>query len=273
MDLPSFKKRKVKSDEVYPNTEGAPQTLVTTNPEFLTRESHKFVEFHCNTIYTGSRIRVWKPFSFTEKGRVAYVHWRCNNGLFVHFEDRDVNEFIDLTPGHRFVVDNRAVSVGALRVMCRKNTNDTALDKNQLSRREMEKHYQTAMLNDLFFRFPTIEQIRSYGGVWFKRTCFCALKMRPKLYFCSMNNTRNPGKPYYGCHNRETSSDHCDFFAWQEEFDHDVDEQCKCGHHAKLIEYPKGTGKFFLVCYNRHREYPKKGCDLFKQIKYHRDSL
>ena len=80
----------------------------------------------------------------------------------MHFEDKDFNEFIDISPGHRFVVDNRAVSVSALRIICRKNTDDTVLENNTLSNVDMKKHYQNVMFNDLFFRFPTMERRRSY---------------------------------------------------------------------------------------------------------------
>ena len=93
MEFPSLKRKKVESSESEPNTKGVPQTLITTNPVFLSRESHKFVAFHCNTIYTGSIIRVWKPFSFAEQDRIAYVFWKCTNGLFVHFEDKDDDNF------------------------------------------------------------------------------------------------------------------------------------------------------------------------------------
>ena len=68
----------------------------------------------------------------------------------MHFEDKDFNEFIDVSPGHRFVVDNRAVSVGALRIMCRKNTDDTVLENNTLSHDDMKKHYQRVVPNDIF---------------------------------------------------------------------------------------------------------------------------
>ena len=69
----------------------------------------------------------------------------------MHFDDKDFIEFNDVSPGHRFVVDNRAVSVGALRILCRKNTDDTVLENNTLSHDDMKKHYQRVMLNDLFF--------------------------------------------------------------------------------------------------------------------------
>ena len=159
MEFPSLKRKKGESGESDPETEGVPQTLITTNPVFLSRESHKFVAFHCNTIYTGSRIRVWKPFSLAEQGRIAYVFWKCTNGLFVHFEDTDFNEFIDVSPGHRFVVDNRAVSVGALRIMCRKNTDDTVLENNTLSHDNMNKHYK-GIPSDRISIYGTIHRIR-----------------------------------------------------------------------------------------------------------------
>ena len=279
--MENLRKKKLKLDNELSDpgpsgpsgTEGIPQSLVTKSPVFLSKELHAFVHKHCNTVYTGSRVRIWKPFTFAEEGRVVYVHWGCSNGLYVYWEDTNINGFVDLRPGHRFVVDNRGVRVGALRVLCRTNTDDLANGKDSLSLECLKKHYNNVLLNDIFFWFPTKVRRQSYECCRFRKTCFCELKMRPKLYFCSDSNTRNPGKPYYGCYNRDKSESHCDFFAWQEEFDHNVDEQCKCGNHTKLIEYPKQTGKFFLVCYNRHREYPDKGCNLFKQIKYDRGSL
>ena len=71
----------------------------------------------------------------------------------MHFDDKDFNEFIDVSPGHRFVVEIRAVSVSALRIICRKNIYGTVLETNSLSHDGMKKHYQNVMLNDLFFGF------------------------------------------------------------------------------------------------------------------------
>ena len=77
----------------------------------------------------------------------------------MHFEDTDFNEFIDVSPGHRFVVDNRAVSVGALRIMCRKNTDDTVLENNTLSHNNVNKHYK-GIPSDRISIYDTIHRIR-----------------------------------------------------------------------------------------------------------------
>ena len=266
MENRPVKKIKQNTSLIHGNREHDTSILFTKNPVFLSKEQHQNVLSHCNSVYTGSRIRVWGPFTNAERGCVAYVHWLCSLGIFVEWEDNDRNEFIQVRPGSRFVVDHTDVKVGALRVLCRKNTDDIRDAQVHLKKRDVKKHYSMVMLNDIYYRFPTADLRKSYNCQKFKMTCYCDRAMRPKLFFCSSSNEKNRGRPYYGCHNRDTWSPHCDFFVWKNEFDHEIDEQCKCGRHTKLIEYPKGTGKKYLVCYNRHREGPDKGCNLLKQV-------
>jgi len=47
-------------------------------------------------------------------GHVASVYWRCNQGVYVSFDDTDTCEFIKLSKRHRWVVDNSEVQIGVL---------------------------------------------------------------------------------------------------------------------------------------------------------------
>ena len=237
-------------------------SLTTTSPVFLDENSFSKIETHCNTIYTGSRIRVWNPVTRNLDGRIAYVHWGCDEGLFLSFEDTNKNELVKLHERERFVVDNRAVQLGALRVMKRYGTDDMADDRKQLTRKEQKTRHEKVLMNDIIFRFPTNLSQQSYECTKFKRTCWCEYKKRPKIYFCASTNEENAGKAYYGCRNRLTSTPHCNFFAWENEFDHGFDKKCECGHHCKQIEYPKGSQKFYLVCFEKRED----GCRMFQKV-------
>ena len=79
---------------------------------------------------------------------IGCVHWvSLLNGKTV----------IEMSPGSRFVVDHTDVKVGALRVLCRKNTDDISLAQIHLKKRDVKKHYSMVMLNDIYYRFPTAD--------------------------------------------------------------------------------------------------------------------
>ena len=237
-------------------------TLVTKNPAFLDKLSAENVNMHCDTVYTGSRIRICHPVTTNPDGRIAYVHWGCDKGMYVSFEDCDRNELVPLNTGIRFVVNQQCVKEGALRVLKREGT-DEIQDNNKPRNRKQEMfRHERVLKNDIIFRFPTSTQQLSYECRKFKTTCFCELKLRPKLFFCAESNINNSNRPYYGCRNRLTRKSNCDFFAWETEFDHGIDKVCNCGRHCKRIEYPKGTSKYFLVCFKKN----KGGCHFFHKV-------
>jgi len=146
--------------------------------------------------------------------------------------------------------------------LCKSGTDDIQDEFKTFGDREMKKRSAMVLLNDVFFRFPTIDSRRTYACHRFKRTCYCFLKLRPKVYFCSENNENNPGRPYYACRNLKKSTPNCSFFVWEDEFDHEIDKQCKCGNHARKLEYPRDTGKYFLVCLDNHLS----GCNFFEEV-------
>ena len=190
MENRPMKKVKPNTSIINGNRDHETTTLLTKNPVFLTKEQHQNALSHYNSVYTGSRIRVWGPFTNAERGRVAYVHWLCSLGIFVEWEDNDRNEFIQVRPRSRFVVDHTDVKVGALRVLCRKNTDDISLAQVHLKKRDVKKHYSMVMLNDIYYRFPIADLRKSYNCQKFKITCYCDRAMRPKLFFCSLINEK-----------------------------------------------------------------------------------
>ena len=130
---------------------------------FLDENYFSNIETHCNTIYTGSRIRVWNPVTRNLDGRIEFVHWGCDEGLFLSFEDTNKNELVKLHQRERFVVDNRALQLGTLRVTKRYGTDDMANDRKHLTRKKQKSRHETVLMNDIFFRFPKNLSQQSYG--------------------------------------------------------------------------------------------------------------
>ena len=262
MSSSTLKRQKCSEAAMEESSDESNCTLVTANPVFLNEHSLSLVETHCDSVYTGSRIRIWHPITNNQEGRLAYVHWGCDKGVFVLFEDTERNEMIPMHTGCRFVVDQRSVKVGALQVMKRHGTDEISDDKKKLSLRFWKTKFEKVLKNDIIFRFPTSIQQQSYECYKFKVTCFCELKIRPKLFFCSVMNKSNPRRPYYGCRNRLSKKTHCNFFVWESDFDHGIDKQCQCGRHCKKIDYPTDSGKFYLVCFYRNNG----GCRMFEKV-------
>jgi len=72
-------------------------SFTTIDPIYLLLQH--FIQ-HCNTVYTGTKIRVWYPFTESPEGRVASVYWKCNQGVYFPFDDTDTCEFIKFSKRH-----------------------------------------------------------------------------------------------------------------------------------------------------------------------------
>ena len=59
------------------------ETLITQNLFFLDKLSAENVNMHCDTVYTGSHVRIWHPVTKNPDGRVAYVNWGYDKGIYV----------------------------------------------------------------------------------------------------------------------------------------------------------------------------------------------
>ena len=57
----------------------------------------------------------------------------------MYFYDTDTCEFIKLSKTHRWVVDNREVQLGDLRILCKSGTDDMMDELRTFGNREMKK--------------------------------------------------------------------------------------------------------------------------------------
>ena len=133
-------------------------------------------------------------------------------GCLYVFADTDTCEFIKLSKTHRWVVDNRELQIVALRILCKPGTDDMMDEMKTVGNREMKKRSAMVIINYVFFRFSTMDKRRSYECHKFKRTCYCFLKLRTRVFHCSDLNPKNPGRAYFACINLKTSIPNCSFF-------------------------------------------------------------
>ena len=100
-----------------------------------------------------AEVNIWSPFTESPGGRVASVYWKCDQGVYVSFDDTDTCEFIKLSKRHRWVVDNSEVQIGLLRILCKSGTDDMQDEFKTFGDREMKKRSAMVLLNDVFFGF------------------------------------------------------------------------------------------------------------------------
>ena len=239
--------------------------LVTRNPVYLPTECIVSVMYHSDSIYVGSRIRVWKrsPDNNSEVTKLGTVHWYTSDkGIYISFDDSKQSGFVQLKQSDRWVVRHSRVMAGALLCHRRSNSNDIARQFSQMSQKEMKTVYSMRMINSIYFKFPTKQMQSTYPCLMYKRRCFCREKIRPKLNVCSPTNIKNSGRYYYACKHLNTGYSHCDFFAWKEQFDHGLNEPCECGKLCKKIELNKYSGNYALICFEKE----SGGCQFFQKL-------
>ena len=231
--------------------------------ERLPNECRNSVRTHINSIYVGSIIRIYDP-KFGMEGQLATAHWHTEEGVFVILHNDQKSDFINLKY-KKWVVDHRCVKVGAFKLFSKASFNDIEDDLRKKTINEIKQRNHRILMNCIYMDFPTRRDRESYDCTLFRMTCNCGCSKRVKKYTCSMNNSDNAGRRYYGCSDRYSNShDSCNFFVWESEIEHEKYITCECGDLCKKVNISeKGLLPVFkFVCINRYNKV-NPGCKIF----------
>ena len=231
--------------------------------ERLPQSCQKSVRTHINSVYVGTLIRIYDP-RYGMEGQLATAHWYTEDGVFVTLHNDQRCDFINLKY-KKWVVDQRCVKVGAFKLFSKASFNDIEDDLRNKTINEIKQRNHRILMNYIYMDFPTKRDQESYECTLFRMTCNCGCSKQVKKYTCSMNNSENAGRRYYGCSERYTSShDSCNFFVWESEIEHEKYITCECGTLCKKVNISqKGFLPVFkFVCINRHNEV-NPGCKTF----------
>ena len=212
MSKPVSKKRK-KQLESLSAARGDPSVLLPVTCKDSVRN-------HINSVYVGSIVRLYDA-DYGPEGQLVTTHWRTEKGIFATLHDDCKMDFVDLKY-KTWVVDQRQVKPGSLRLFSRFGTNDIEEEDKINTINEIKQKNSRILMNNVLMDYPTQVDRQTYQCSLFRLTCNCGLSKQLKKYKCSEKNELNRGKWHYACMDRYcNTSESCNFFAWEHELEHE----------------------------------------------------